>query len=187
MNSPIDTQLTKNFDTGNFSIGAPYIKVISWYLVNLLFFRSGLMPFSNILVWILKIFGSTIGRNVRIKPHIQIKYPWKLSVGDNSWLGSCIIENLDQVTIGRHVCISQGALLLTGNHNFSLQNFNLMTQPIIIEDGVWLSSNSLVCPGVIAKSHSVLCVGSVANRNLEAYSIYKGNPAFLVKKRVINR
>lgn len=179
------TNLTKNFNTENFNPGASHLKMMSWYIINLIIFKSGIIPFSNVLVWFLRLFGSTIGRDVRIKPHIQIKYPWKLIVGDHSWLGNCIIENLDQVTIGAHVCISQGATLLTGNHNYKHQHFNLMTDSIVIEDGAWISANSTVCPGVVARSHSVLCVGSVANKKLEAYSIYKGNPAVFIKKRVI--
>ncbi|MBC7568033.1 MAG: colanic acid biosynthesis acetyltransferase WcaF [Pedobacter sp.] len=184
-NNNLTTQLSKEFDTGNFKVGASCTKVICWYIVNIVFFRSGIMPLSNVLVWLLRIFGSTIGQDVRIKPHIQIKYPWKLTVGDYSWLGSCIIENLDQVTIGNHVCISQGAMLLTGNHNYNLQTFDLFTGQIILEDGVWICANSIICPGVTAESQSVLCVGSVANKSLKANCIYQGNPSQLVKKRKI--
>ena len=179
------TTLKKDFDTEDFKVGASVFKVISWYLVNIIFFKSGIVPFSNILVWLLRIFGSTIGRGVRIKPQIQIKYPWKLSIGNFSWLGDCKIENLDHVTIGKHVCISDGAVLLTGNHDYNTKYFKLITAPIVIEDGVWISASSVVCPGIIAQTHSMLCVGSVANKDLEAYSIYQGNPAKFVRKRVI--
>lgn len=181
------TRLRKNFDTEDFKVGASVFKVILWYMVNIIFFRSGIVPFSNMLVWLLRSFGSTIGRDVRIKPQIQIKYPWKLRIGDFSWLGDCRIENLDYVTIGKHVCISDSALLLTGNHDYKTKYFKLMTAPIIIEDGVWISASSVVCPGIVARTHSILCVGSVASKDLEAYSIYQGNPAYFIRKRVINK
>jgi putative colanic acid biosynthesis acetyltransferase WcaF len=182
----VPVNLVKDFDTGTFKVGASYFKIYCWYLINLIIFRSGLIPFSSILVFILRVFGSTIGKDVRIKPHIQIKYPWKLTIGDHSWLGDCVIENLNQVIIGRNVCISQGASLITGNHNYSERNFSLITKPIILEDGVWICANSIVCPGVVAKSHSILCIGSVANKDLEPFSIYKGNPARFMKDRIIN-
>jgi putative colanic acid biosynthesis acetyltransferase WcaF len=182
----VTTELARKFDTGTFQIGASYLKIISWYIVNLLFFRSGLMPFSSVLVGLLRGFGSTIGRDVRIKPHIQIKYPWKLTIGDHSWLGQCTIENLDQVTIGNHVCISEGALILTGNHNYKRKKFDLFTKQVILNDGVWICANSVICPGVTAESHSILCVGSVANNDLKAYSIYQGSPALFIRTRKIS-
>ena len=180
-----ETRLEKDFDKGAFKVGASFIKMSCWYFVNLVIFRSGLMPFSSILIFSLRLFGAQIGRGVRIKPHIQIKYPWKLVVGDFCWLGSCNIENLDKVIIGKHVCISQGALILTGNHNYNLVSFNLFTQPVILQDGVWICANSIVCPGVIAKSHAILCVGSVATKDLEAQGVYQGNPAEKISTRDI--
>ena len=181
----LHTKLAKSFDKGDFVCGASYVKLVCWYVVNLIFFRSGLVPFSNVLVGILRIFGAKIGREVRIKPHVQIKYPWKLIVGDNCWLGNCVIENLVEVKIGRHVCISQGALILTGNHNYNLISFELTAKPVLIEDGVWIGANGIVCPGVVVKSHAVLCVGSVATKDMEAHTIYQGNPAIKLRKRQI--
>jgi putative colanic acid biosynthesis acetyltransferase WcaF len=104
---------------------------------------------------------------------------------NHTWLADCRIENLANVTIGDHVCISQKAMLLTGNHDYKKVGFDLITKEIILENGVWIGANATVCPGITAHSHAVLTVGSVATRNLEAYSIYQGNPAVKVKDRVI--
>ena len=87
------------------------------------------------------------------------------------------------MTIGSHVCLSQGVMLLTGNHNYTKPTFDLMVGKIILEDGVWLGALSVVCPGVTCGSHSVLSVGSVATKDLEAYGIYQGNPAMKVRER----
>ena len=64
-----------------------------------------------------------------------------------------------------NVCISQGATLLCGNHNFKKPGFDLIIDEIIVEDGVWIGAKSIVCPGVTLKSHSILTVGSVANES----------------------
>ena len=182
----IDTvKLKKHFDKGNFNQGAPAFKYACWYIVNLIFFKSGLVPFSNILVFVLRRFGATIGKNVRIKPGIHIRYPWKLTVGDFCWLGECYIDNLDLVIIGKNVCISQKAILITGNHDYSSQSFNLITKPILLEDGVWICAGSMIAPGIVASSHSILSIGSVATQNMEEYTIYQGNPAIKIRKRCI--
>lgn len=152
----------------------------------MLFFRSGLIPISAILVFILRLFGAKVGKGVRIKPYIYIHYPWKLTIGDYCWIAECRIENLADVTIGNNVCVSQKAMLLTGNHNYKKVDFDLITKPIILEEGVWIGANATVCPGIVVASHAVLTVGGVATTNLDPYSIYQGNPAIKIKERVID-
>jgi len=183
----IQTELKKAFYKGSFNPGASRLKIFAWYLTSLVFFRSGIIPFSTLLVLILKAFGAKIGKDVRIKPHIYIRYPWKFEMGDHSWLADCYVDNLDHVTIGRNVCVSQGAMLLTGNHDFTRPEFDLITKPIVLEDGVWIGARSVVCPGVRANSHAVLTVGSIATKDLEAYSIYRGHPAYKIKNRELGK
>jgi putative colanic acid biosynthesis acetyltransferase WcaF len=178
-------QLRKKFDTGNFNSGASMLKQLLWYFCSALFFRSGLIPFSSVLVFILKLFGAKIGKDVRIKPYIHIKSPWKLTLGDHSWLAECFIENLEEVVIGKNCCVSQGAMLMTGNHDYKSVDFDLITKPILLEDGVWIGARAIVCPGVTCKSHAVLSVGSVANKDLDTYGVYSGSPAIKIRDREI--
>ena len=81
--------------------------------------------------------------------------------------------------------MSQGAYLLTGNHNYTLPYFDLIVKPIILEEGVWVGAKSIVCPGVTCKSHAVLSAGSVATKDMDPYTIFQGNPASRVKERKI--
>ena len=174
------------YSTGGYSPGKGIVMQTCWYFVNILFLKNSLSVFSGLKVRILKWFGADIGTGVVIKPSVNIKYPWRLTVGDHTWIGENVwIDNLADVTIGSHVCLSQGAMLLTGNHNYKKESFDLITKPITLEDGVWIGAKTVVCPGVHCKSHSVLAVGSVAIGDLDEYSIYQGNPAAIKKKREI--
>ncbi|MFB9054524.1 WcaF family extracellular polysaccharide biosynthesis acetyltransferase [Formosa undariae] len=160
------------------------LKILLWYFVNVLFFVNPLNPVSIVKVYLLKLFGSKIGTGVVIKPGVNIKYPWLLTVGDYSWIGEKVwIDNLAKVTIGNHVCISQEAMLLCGNHNYKKSTFDLMVGEIIIEDGAWVGAKSVVCPNVKIESHAILTVNSVATKTLEANYIYQGNPAKQIRKR----
>lgn len=163
------------------------VKIILWYFFNIIFLKSSL-PFPNILkVWVLQLFGASLGKSIVIKPGVNIKYPWLLHIGSNVWIGENVwIDNLAKVTIGDNVCISQGAMLLCGNHNYKLTTFDLIVDTIYLEEGVWIGAKSVVCPGVTCGSHSILSVGSVANNSLEPYTIYQGNPAIAIRKRDIN-
>ena len=174
------------FNNKDFYPGNLILRIL-WFLVSLIFFTSSCLPFTVIKVFILRIFGAKIGKSVVIKPSVNIKYPWKLSLANHVWIGENVwIDNLDNVVIGNNVCISQGAFLLCGNHNYKKDSFDLITKPIIVEDGVWIGAKSTVLPGVTAKSHSILSAGSVTSKNLEPYSIYRGNPAEKVSIRTIS-
>jgi len=118
---------------------------------------------------------------------VRVKNPWRLVIGDHCWLGEAVwIDNLADVRIGSHVTLSQGALLLTGNHDYTRSDFPYRLGEITLEDGVWVGAQSVVCPGVTCHSHAILTVGSVATRSLDAWGIYAGNPAKFVRERVIN-
>lgn len=137
-------------------------------------------------VALLRLFGAKIGQSVTIKPGVNVKYPWFLAIGNHVWIGEEVwIDNLTQVTIHDNVCLSQGAMLLTGNHDYRRRAFDLVVKPITLEEGVWIGAKAVVCPGIHCHSHALLAVGSVATRPLEAYGIYQGNPAVWVRKREI--
>jgi len=179
--------LRTNLSTYNnswYNPGAGFLKRVCWYFVNACFFTS-YFPINSVKIILLRLFGAKIGKGVIVKPAVNIKYPWKLEVGNHVWIGEKVwIDNLAQVTLSDNVCLSQGSFILCGNHNYKKTSFDLMTAPVFLHEGVWIGANAVVCPGVICFSHAVLTVGSVANRNLEEYTIYQGNPALSLKKRM---
>jgi putative colanic acid biosynthesis acetyltransferase WcaF len=178
------TDLSK-FDNSWFDTGANTVKRTLWYFCNAHILKSA-MPFMSIKIVLLKLFGAQIGKGLTLKPHVSIKYPWNLSIGDHVWIGENVwIDNLGKVKIGNNVCISQGALILSGNHDYSKVSFDLMVKDITIEEGAWIGAKSIVCQGVTIHTHAVLSVNSVASIDLEPYSINKGNPAVKVKDRKI--
>ena len=174
------------FDNTWYSPGKGCLMRLLWYITNECFFNCGWNISSGLKNRLLRYFGAKVGQGVIIKPHVNIKYPWRLTVGDNVWIGENVwIDNLGNVVIGNNVCLSQGAMLLCGNHNYKKSAFDLIVGDICIEDGSWAGAKSVVCPGVTLHSHSVLGVGSVANHDLDPYSIYQGNPAVKIRERKI--
>lgn len=179
------TDLSK-FDNGWYNPGGK-VKRLIWFIVNVLVFQNRLNGWSGSKVFFLRLFGAKVGNNVVIKPNVNIKYPWLLTIGDNTWIGEQVwIDNLAQTTIGANVCLSQGAMLLCGNHNYKKVAFDLMVGEITLEDGVWIGAHAVVSPNVTCLSHAVLSVNSVASSNLEAYTIYQGVPAKAIRKREVN-
>jgi putative colanic acid biosynthesis acetyltransferase WcaF len=162
------------------------VKRALWYWFNAVFFKKSWNPGSSHKRFLLRLFGASVGKGVVIKPCVNIKYPWLLTIGNYTWIGENVwIDNLGKVTIGNNCCLSQGAFLLCGNHDYTKPAFDLIVKEIIIEDGVWIGARAIVCPGVVARTHAVLSVGSVATHELEAYQVYSGNPAQKTKERNI--
>ena len=176
-----------NYSNHPYNPGGNALKKVLWFYTNAIFLKTSLVPVSAFKVFLLRLFGAKVGKNVNIKPCINIKYPWLLAVGDNTWLGEDVwIDNLAMVTIGSNACVSQGALLLTGSHNYKKTSFNLITGSITLQDGVWIGAKAVVNQGITAHTHAVLSTGSIATKDLEAYSIYQGNPAVKIRERVIS-
>lgn len=162
------------------------VRITLWFFTNAIIFASSWVPVTGIKVKILRLFGAKVGKGVVIKPSVNIKYPWFLEIGDHVWIGENVwIDNLTGVKIGNNVCISQGAMLLTGNHNYKKITFDLFFKEIELADGVWIGARSVVCPGCTCDSHSILTVGSVLTSNMESYGIYSGNPATKQRERDI--
>lgn len=187
----MSTAIRKQVDNASYRtrivIGASRVKQVAWYITNILFFKNPFVTFSRLKVAILKLFGARLGTGVVVKPSVNIKFPWKLQVGNHSWIGEEVwIDNLSDVIIGNNVTLSQGSLLLTGSHNPMRSTFDFASSPIILEDGVWIGAKAVVFGGVTCRSHSILGLNSVAEKDLDAYIIYKGNPAIPVLTRVIS-
>lgn len=166
--------------------GGNAFKRLIWFYTNALIFKTSLLPVNTLKIWLLRLFGARIAKGVVIKPCVNIKYPWNLSIGENTWVGENVwIDSLVMVTIGANACLSQGATILTGSHNYKKNTFDLITTPVTIANGVWICASAMVNQGVTVQSHAVLTAGSVANSNLEAYGIYQGNPAVKIRVREI--
>ena len=172
------------YSSARFDRGASQFKEGLWLVVSLLLFRMCPFSFSALKRTVLRFFGAKIGRGVVIKPQVKVTFPWKLEVGDFVWLGEeCWLLNLEKIVIKSNVCVSQRVFLCTGSHNSKLPTFDLITKPIVLEDGVWIGAGAWVGPGVNIGRQSILTACSVTTKNLEAGGIYRGNPAVLINKR----
>lgn len=157
-----------------------------WYLVKVIFFLSYLPYPYRFKTWLLKIFGAKVGKNVIIKPNVNILFPWKLSIGNHVWIGEgATILNFELITIGGHVCISQKAFLCGGNHNYMKPEMEYRNGPIILNDGCWIGANVFVGPNVSVGYDTVVTAGSIVTRDLVDNAIYSANPAKFVKQRWI--
>ena len=184
--APLPTPSLADYALRQYDPGAIVLKRACWYIVNAFVFHSWLFPCSRIKVSFLRLFGAKVGNGVVIKPRVNIKHPWRLVVGNHVWIGEGVwIDNLVKVEIGSNVCLSQGAVLLTGSHDYTDVTFRLILGEIHLEDGVWIAANVVVCPGVRCARNAVITVGSVLRKDAELGGVYAGIPAMLIRQRII--
>jgi putative colanic acid biosynthesis acetyltransferase WcaF len=141
-------------------------------------------PGSAWRVGLLRAFGARIGPGCRIKPGLRVKFPWRLQLGRACWLAEdAWIDNLAPVTLGDRVCISQGAYLCTGNHDFRSPGFTLRLGPITVESDAWIAARAVLAPGTRIGAGAVVALAAVVSGNVPAGAIMRGNPAVVVGQR----
>jgi putative colanic acid biosynthesis acetyltransferase WcaF len=179
----VDLSLTTNRD---YVPGRSFVLRALWVIVEALVLVNPVMTSYRLKRAVLRLFGARIGAAAIIKPGVHVKYPWRLRVGDNCWLGErCWIDNMEDVTLGDNVVVSQGAYICTGNHDWSDPGMGLTPQPVVIENGAWIGAFARVAPGTRIGEESILVLGAVALADTDARGIYAGNPAELVRRRTI--
>jgi putative colanic acid biosynthesis acetyltransferase WcaF len=126
----------------------PRWTVYMWAICELLFITNPWQISSGLRIRVLRSFGAEIGSGVVFRPRTRVKFPWKLHVGDRSWIGEGVwFHNQDHIRIGHDVVISQETFLTTGSHRHR-HDMALITRPIIVEDGAWVTSRCIVLGGV---------------------------------------
>lgn len=181
----VDLTQTHN---GIYRPGRSFFVRAIWLIVEGLLFSNPVVTGYALKRQLLRWFGAQIGRNVLIKPGVHVKYPWRLSIGDHSWIGErSWIDNMENVSIGAHAVVSQGAYLCTGNHDWSDPGMPLTPRPIRIDDGAWVGAFARVAPGTSIGREAVLVLGAVLLDDAEPGWIYAGNPATPVRQRTIDR
>lgn len=164
--------------------GRPKWIEVFWYLVKCALFLTPLPFPSGLKCAVLRRFGAKVGAGVVIKPRVNIHFPWKLTLGDHTWIGEEVfILNFEPVTIGAHCCVSQRAFLCAGNHDYRQPAMPYRNHPIIVEDGAWVGAQVFVGPGVTIGCEAVITAGSVVTRNLPPQMVCSGNPCQALKPR----
>lgn len=134
---------------------------------------------------LLRLFGAKIGKNVIIRPSVRTTYPWKLTIGDNSWVGDNVdLYTLGEITIGKNAVVSQGSYLCTGSHEHTSEAFDIYAKPIVIEDEAWVATDVFIAPGITIGKGAVIGSRSSVYKDMPEGMICIGNPAKPVKKRL---
>ncbi|WP_258724177.1 DapH/DapD/GlmU-related protein [Cellulomonas sp. NS3] len=142
----------------------------AWMLVSGTVFTRWWCP-ARVRVVILRAFGAEVGTGVLVRHRVRVHWPWKLSIGNDTWIGEgSWILNLEPVTIGSDVCVSQSVLLCTGSHDRRSPTFEFDNAPIWIDDGAWLAARSTVLRGTRVGRGAVVGAGALVTRDVPPFA-----------------
>jgi putative colanic acid biosynthesis acetyltransferase WcaF len=177
----------KNYTQSNFNRGRSGPVIILWDMCWLIFIRLCPQPFYGWKRFVFRLFGAKVGNGVKIRSTAKCNYPWKLTIGDNSWIGEeAWLYALDYIHIGESVVISQRAYICTGTHDTSNPHFKLITEPVNIENFSWVALGATVMPGCRVSEGAIIGANATLTKDAEPWKIYTGNPAKSIKQRTIN-
>jgi len=168
--------------------GKSAITVQIWWIVQASLFKLSPQVMYGWRRFLLRCFGAEIGKGVIIRPSAQITYPWKVKIGDYSWIGDeVVLYSLGDIIIGNNTVISQKSYICTGTHDYTKADFPILGKKIIIGDECWLATDVFVSPGVTIDNGAVIGARSTVIKDLESNSVYVGSPVRFIKKRKIEQ
>jgi putative colanic acid biosynthesis acetyltransferase WcaF len=151
--------------------------VLLWWLVQAIAFPLTPHFMNSLRAKLLRLFGAQIGKGVIIRPTARFTYPWKVAIGDYSWIGDdVVLYSLDRISIGNHCVISQKSYLCTGSHRIDDPAFGLKTAAIAIGNGVWIASDCFIAPGVKIGANAVIGTRSTVLKDMPNQYLCWGNP-----------
>jgi len=199
INSPAISEIQSNTLTGeslvdlrlynqsNFDRGRPGWLILLWWFVQAIAFPLTPHPCNSIRSGLLRLFGAKIGRGAVIRPTARFTYPWKIEIGDYSWIGDdVVLYSLQRIAIGKHCVISQKSYLCTGTHDPQDPAFSLMTASVIINNGVWIAADCFIGPGVEIGANALIGARSSVFKNMPASFVCTGTPCHPRYRREIN-
>jgi len=167
--------------------GRPAWFVQIWWLVQSLFFHTSPQVFYGWRRFLLRLFGAKIGKNVIVRPTATITYPWKLTIGDDSWIGDHVtLYTLGPIVIGRDAVVSQHSYLAAASHDYTKPSFDIFAKQITIEDEAWVAAHCFIGPGVTVGRGAVVGSCSVAFKDVPPMMVCMGNPLKVIRPRLMD-
>lgn len=178
----------RKYNSSKYDRGRPGWYVLLWWLVQAITFPLSLHTFNSFRCWLLRLFGAKVGTGVVIRPTARFTYPWKVEIGDYSWIGDNVVfYSLELIAIGSHCVISQECYLCTGSHDLEDAAFALCTAPIMIGNGVWVATDCFIAPGVCIGANTVIGAKSSVFKNIPAQQVCWGTPALPKYQRQVRQ
>lgn len=164
--------------------GRSAIAVQLWWIVQATIFRWSPQFMYGWRNFLLRLFGAQVASGVRIRPSATVTYPWKVSIGAQSWIGDdVVLYSLGPIAIQDNVVVSQKSYLCAASHDFSRPTFDIFAKPIVIESGAWVAADVFIAPGITVGRGSVIGARSSVFKDIPPGVVCAGSPTRVLGPR----
>ncbi len=158
--------------------GRSKVTVQLWWIVQATLFSWSPQFLYGWRAFLLRLFGAQIGKHVKVRSTVKVTYPWKVTIGDYTWVGDdCMLYSLGEIRIGSHVAIAHKVYFNTGGHEYDKKTFDIFFKPLVIEDECWITTDVYVAPGVTIGKGTIVGARSSVLKDLPGGKICVGTPA----------
>ena len=119
-----------------------------------------------------------------IEPPFYFCYGKHIILGEGTYVNfNCNFVDDGMIRVGKNVLFGPAVTIATVGHPIRPDMREYMyTDPVVIEDNVWLGENVTICPGVTIGQNSVIGAGSVVVKDIPANVIAVGNPCRVLRE-----
>jgi putative colanic acid biosynthesis acetyltransferase WcaF len=155
-----------------------------WWLVQASLFAGSPQFMYGWRRWLLRRFGAKIGTKVLLRPSVTVTYPWKVRIGDHSWIGDeVVLYSLGEIEIGANSVISQRSYICAASHDHTVPTFDIFARKVTIGAEAWIATEVFVGPGVTIGRGAVVGARSSVFKDLPEGMICMGSPARPIEPR----
>lgn len=183
----LNIQNLNNFKVPQDFRGKSVFVVQLWWICSKIFINGSPQFMYGFRRLILRLFGAKIGKGVLIRPSVEITYPWKINIGNYSWIGdNVVLYSLGNIYIGSNSVVSQKSYLCSADHDMNSYSFEIRSFDIKIGDKVWVASDCFVGPGVSIGNGCVIGARSTVFENQPEMYLCYGYPCKPQRLREFN-
>lgn len=160
-----------------------YCSTLSWLFLDLMphFIRN----------FVFRFYFKKFGRGGLLDYRCFIRYPWRVSVGNNVDINrGCELYSSMQtsdgiITLEDNVVLGPGVIIFSSTHDYNSLELPDISAPVKICRYAWVGGKSIILPGVVIGEGAVIGAGSVVTKDIPPYCVAVGNPAKVIKIRVV--
>jgi len=144
----------------------------------------GYFPSHRVRGYFYRRAGLLIDRTSSIHWRAEFYAPERITIGRYCTIGdSSFLDGRSGLMIGDCVNFGSHVSIYTRQHDVDSPDFAEVGAPVTIGDYAWVSSHSIVLPGVTIGEGAVVAAGSVVTKDVAPYTLVGGNPARYIRDR----